>query len=98
MLVGIKKSFKIMQKQWLITHKLYTRSSHSKVDFSEATCFLFDKLAGSAFLHECSTYDIDMRVQRCAMELEDTALMAKLLSGDMIALEAEYSRKCITKL
>ena len=32
------------------------------------------------------------------MELEDTALMAKLVSGDMIALEAEYRRKCITKL
>ena len=32
------------------------------------------------------------------MELEDTALVAKLVNGDVIALEAEYSRKCITKL
>ena len=29
------------------------------------------------------------------MELEDTALLAKLAPGDMIALEAKYHSKCL---
>ena len=32
------------------------------------------------------------------MELEDTALLDKLVAGDKIALEAKYHRKCLTKL
>ncbi len=43
-------------------------------------------------------YDIDMKVRRCAMELEDTALLAKLASGDMIALEAKYHSKFLATL
>jgi hypothetical protein len=41
-------------------------------------------------------YDIDVRVCRCALELQ--ALLAKLVPGDMIALEAKYHRKCLTNL
>ena len=32
------------------------------------------------------------------MELEDTDLLAKLAPGDMVALEAKYNAKCLTKL
>ena len=35
---------------------------------------------------------------RCVMELEDTAPLAKLAPGDLIALEAKYHRKCLPKL
>ena len=41
---------------------VHTRSSCSKVDLTEAPCFFCDTPAGSACLHEFSTYDIDMRV------------------------------------
>ena len=71
-----------------------TSSSHGRVD-KEASCFLCDEPAGTAGLHNASTYDIDTKVRRCAMELEDTALLAKLAIGDMIALEANYHSKCL---
>jgi len=35
-------------------------------------------------------YDVDAKVCRCSIELEDTALQAKLEPGDMISLEAKY--------
>ena len=64
----------------------------------KSTCFLCDGPAGSAGLHQSSTSDIDARVRRCAIELEDTALLAKLSPGDMVALEAKYHRNCLVKL
>jgi hypothetical protein len=75
-----------------------TRSSHERVGLKEAKCFLCDEPAGSAGLHSASTYDIDIKVRKCAMELEDAALLAKLASGDMIALEARYHRRCLVAL
>ena len=77
---------------------MQTRSSHEIVDLKEAKCFLCDEAAGSAGLHKVSTYDIDMRVRKCAMELEDSSLLAKLAPGDMIALEAKYHRRCLVAL
>ena len=47
------------------------------------------KPAGSEDLYNAFTYDIDVKVHRCAIELEDSALLAKLEPGDTIALEAE---------
>ena len=35
-----------------------------------------DEPAGFATLHNASTYDIDIKVRRCALELEDTSLLA----------------------
>ena len=77
---------------------MQTRSSHEIVDLKEAKCFLCDEAAGSAGLHNASTYDIDMRVRKCAMELEDSSLLAKLAPGDMIALVAKYHRRCLVAL
>ncbi len=39
-----------------------------------------------------------MKVRKCALELNDTALLAKLSAGDMIAIEAKYRRKCLIAL
>ena len=65
-----------------ISSAVHTRSSCSKVDLTEATCILCAIPAGSACFHECSTYDIDMRVhRRYAMELEDTAPRPSLHLG-----------------
>jgi len=54
--------------------------------------------AGSEGLHNASTYDVDTKVRRCAIKLEDTALLAKLEPGNMIALEAKYHQKCLVNL
>ena len=77
---------------------LTTRSRHDKVDLTEAICFLCSEPAGSDTLHRACTHDDDAKVHKCVMELEDTDLLAKLAPGDMVALEAKYHAKCLTKL
>lgn len=77
---------------------VHTRSNQSTVDHTKDKCFFCNEPAGSEGLHNASTYDIDAKVRRCALELEDTALLAKLVPGDMIALEAKYHHKCLTSL
>jgi len=77
---------------------VHTRSSHGSLDLKDDKCFLCEMPAGSEGLHNASTYDVDTKVLRCAIELEDTALLAKLEPGDMIALEAKYHRKCLVNL
>ena len=77
---------------------VHTRSSHSSVDLKDNKCFLCNKPAGSEGLHNASTYDIDAKVRRCAIELEGTDLLAKLEPGDMVALEAKYHKKCHVNL
>lgn len=39
-----------------------------------------------------------MKGHRCAIELQDAVLLAKLTPGGMIALEAKCHSKCLTKL
>lgn len=42
--------------------------------------------------------DIDKNVRKCAIELQNTKLLSKLASGDMVAIDAEYHLTCLTKL
>ena len=74
------------------------RSAHSHPQSTEPTCFFCNEPAGSAGLHKASTYNIDANVRRCALEVEDTALLAKLAAGDMIAIEAMYHHNCLCSL
>src|SRR5207244_4765802 len=75
-----------------------TRSVHSHPQYTEPICFFCNEPAGLTVLHEVSTYNIDTNVRRCALELEDTALLAKLAAGDMIAIEAKYHQNCLRSL
>ena len=68
------------------THNVHTRSAHSHTKSKEPTCFFCDEPAGSAGLHAASTYKIDKNIRMHAQELEDTDLLTKLPTGDMIAL------------
>ena len=36
-------------------------------------------------LRNALTFQVDVRVSQCAVKLQDTALLAKLSAGDMIA-------------
>ena len=47
---------------------------------------------------QCFPYDIDRKVRKCALQLEDTFLPSKLAPGDMIALEAKYHGRCLVEL
>lgn len=75
-----------------------TRYAYSHPQHTEPTCFFYNETAGAGVLHNASTYQIDANVRRCAFELEDTALLAKLTTGDMIAIEAKYHHNCLRSL
>ena len=49
-------------------------------------------------VHEFKTFDVDANIRKMATELQDTALLAKLDGGDLIALEAKYHLACLTKI
>ena len=49
-------------------------------------------------LHIVSTFGLDARVRKCAMVLQDEMLLAKLSTGDLVALEAKYHAPCLASL
>lgn len=49
-------------------------------------------------LHEVATMHLDSRVRKCAHDLQDESLLAKLSAGDMIALDAKYHLQCLVSL
>ena len=99
-----KKAFDEQSRRELATEEqqsastMQTRSAHSYPQSTELTCFFCNEPAGSASLHKASTYNIDANVRRCAVEVEDTALLAKLAAGDMIAIDAMYHHNCLCSL
>ncbi|KAH3772797.1 hypothetical protein DPMN_174143 [Dreissena polymorpha] len=52
----------------------------------------------SGDLHEASTFMIDRRVRECALELQDTVLLAKLSAGYLISQEEKYHTTCLINL
>ena len=42
--------------------------------------------------------EVDERVKACALLLEDTELLNKLNTADMVALEANYHTRCLVSL
>ena len=48
----------------------------------------------SGLLHEFRTLEADSRVRSMATDLQDTALLAKIEGGDLIALDAKYHLAC----
>ena len=79
---------------------MQTRSSYERVELDEEKCFLCEEPASFACLHSDSIYDIDRKVNKCALELNDTLLPSKLEAGDMIALISWQMscKKCTTEL
>ena len=65
-----------------------------RLNSKKAACLFCGEPDGSAGLHNASTYNIDKKVRECAVEHNDTVLLAKLAPGDMIALEAKC-HKCL---
>ncbi|XP_041462085.1 uncharacterized protein LOC121413358 [Lytechinus variegatus] len=82
-----------------ITQKVCTRSATPiPSQQAEPVCFFCNKPGGNEELHHASTMDIDKNVRRCATELGDTELIAKLCAGDMVAIKAKYHRNCLRSL
>ena len=45
-----------------------------------------------------TTYQVDTRVRKCASQVGDNELLARLSMDDMVALEAKYHSKCLLAL
>ena len=76
--------------------KKFTRQCIEAATPSTETCFFCGMPPVGEILHNASTFHIDVRVRQCAVKLQDTALLAKLSAGDMIAQEAKYHTQCLS--
>ena len=78
----------------------HTRSSTPLPTTSEEKlCFFCDQRAAQKDpLHKASSFGMNSRVRRCALALQDHALIAKLSAGDMIAIDAMYHLSCLASL
>ena len=64
----------------------------------EDLCFFCEEKASTEVLRSASTFGLDSRVRSAALLLEEEKLLTKLNSGDLIAVEAKYHKKCLTSL
>eukprot|EP00112_Aurelia_sp_Birch-Aquarium-sp1_P026765 Seg971.2 transcript_id=Seg971.2/GoldUCD/mRNA.D3Y31 product="hypothetical protein" protein_id=Seg971.2/GoldUCD/D3Y31 len=64
----------------------------------EDLCFFCEEKASTEVLRSASTFGLDSRVRSAALLLKDDKLITKLNSGDLIAVEAKYHKKCLTSL
>ena len=62
----------------------------------KSSCIFCGKEDGH--LHEFRTLDADANIRRMATDLQDTALLAKISGGDLIAIEAKYHLTLLTEL
>ena len=74
-----------------------TRSLSSEATTSDASCFFCGE-SGTETLHGVATYQVDTRVRKCAAQVGDNELLARLSMSDMVALEAKYHSKCLLAL
>ncbi len=58
-------------------------------------CIVRDKITTEQ-LHEVTTLNVDKSVKGMATEMSDHEFLAKVSSGDLIALEAKYNLNCLT--
>ena len=80
----------------------YTR--HSSVQYNTCgeetiVCFFCDdEINNGDEKREASTFKLDKNVRKCALDLQDSKLLAKLSAGDMVAIEAKYHLVCLADL
>lgn len=74
----------------------FTRKTSGATSLTQDSCFFCGDVSGT--LHQASTFNIDARVRKCALQLQDRVLLSKLSAGDMISQEAVYHAKCLVAL
>ena len=78
----------------------FTRKQKTLTE-SKPLCFFCGEDSSSGQLHEASTVgddSIDDHVRKCAIQLGDKHLLAKLSAGDLVAQEAKYRTICLVSL
>ena len=81
------KDIKEHYTQMEFTH---TRSKSAEKIVVKYVCFFCINPPGNSAIHEAATFQVNERVRACAVLLEDTELLAKLSTADMVALETKY--------
>ena len=76
----------------------FTRSFTTTSADVISNCIFCGKSADFGSLHSVCTFEVDFRVRRCAFILQDSELLAKISSGDLMALEAKYHAACLVSL
>ena len=66
--------------------------------FDFSNCLFCDKGQEEGDLHLVSTFDTHSSIRLMVTELQDTALLARIVGGDLIAIEAKYHLKCLVNL
>lgn len=86
-------------KMTKVTRPQKAKATSSNPCCPENECFFCGKgpMSGCP-LQRASTFNIDTHVRQCAIDLQDTALLAKVAVGDMISIEAQYHNKCLVAL
>ena len=75
----------------------FTRT-HDVESSAGLSCFFCEGEGEPKDLRSASTFQLDARVRKCALQLQNKKLLAKLSIGDLIAQEAMYHPACLTEL
>ena len=75
-----------------------SRRSLTPFDPKILQCFFCEKNDFASNLRVASTLELDKKVRECAFLLNNSKRIAKLSSGDLIAIEAKYHAACLVKL
>ena len=80
------------QVQKLVVHILLKVSNVGPVIVK---CFFCDTESGE--MHQASTMTLDANIRKCATDMWDSRIIAKLSAGDVVSREAWYHKSCLTK-
>ena len=75
----------------------FTRNSSGMRNSNVRSCCYFCEDA-SGTLHQASTFTMDARVRKCAIQPQERVLLARLSAGDLISQEAVYHSNCLVTL
>ena len=75
-----------------------TQRSGKRACLDKQVCILCTEGDEIEQLHNFSTFDADAGVRAMVTDLQDSELLSRMATGDLIAIEAKYHRKCFVSL
>lgn len=78
--------------------KFMRRKASQEQEHNTAKCFLCEEEGDISDLRKAMTMQLNDSLNRCASNLQDKELLAKLSAGDVVAQEFKYHCKCLTAL
>ena len=78
--------------------KKYTRQSATQKVLTKYLCFFCGDDDTVDTLHEAATFGLNLKVGKCATDLQYQQLLAKLSAGHLVAQDAKYHFGCLVSL